>query len=716
MRKKGIMILAFLLIILGSAGLAGPTNKFVTAEQVTSLVSSQVDITLSTYVFTNNVGSLRATWNTDWYGTMYLKNGSGPGAGPSWNVGWGPNGDVDGAIPIEGVSTPYTDSLYYQSTKAANCGFVLQAISEATGGLVTASVLTNVWGSNYVTRAQATQDMQAAGAYLTNEASWLSASGTVAYVTNLGSAAYVPTGQFAMASQGVLADGALSRTGGTMSGDIILNAHYLKSMNPGGNTNNPPASIRMITGGFGSHILLNANGFLISTNNGGTYTPIATLDDLPDVPVYHADGMTIQKNGTTFSLASGIVDELFNNWYSASISQTATGAFFTSGPSYIFNDQNGVLLDRSSGYVWATNGYQNELSIAITTNAFYQGSSFEQYQGSVGSGNNATFQAVSSGFTLAYNIYFAGVPSDYGSAGGYEMPTYLGATDSPNFEYLLAFNCESESGVTLYNIYVGSSTLSYLSSPVLSYCTWIRVVLTQDGDGNLTTYINGSEIESHTGVLQLGSSGEDGTFMLGGQNQFGGAGPYWRLWGSMNDVCFWRNYTMSSDDVAAMPSSMLGTTYTNSASAYYPMNENSGDVLHDVIGGNNLTNFGGVAWQTMENLTPGDSPFSPMSLVCTNFIVRDYTAGQAKATFAINIGTNTVSTNDISAGVIDIDAGTTNWATSLRVYTQRPNLDQYWAGDVTGLSGTNFAGIVSVSSNQQVLVKAMGFPLAPIGQ
>jgi hypothetical protein len=79
-------------------------------------------------------------------------------------------------------------------------------------------------------------------------------------------------------------------------------------------------------------------------------------------PIYKADSITLNKNGTVFSVANWIPNNLTDLYTQFLVQQGATSRGLLDGPGYLFNDQNGILPELSTNQVFETRWYENSIT------------------------------------------------------------------------------------------------------------------------------------------------------------------------------------------------------------------------------------------------------------------------------------------------------------------------------------------------------------------
>lgn len=117
----------------------------------------------------------------------------------------------------------------------------------------------------------------------------------------------------------------------------------------------------------GTKISSGSNGVL-RVGSGTNLNTVVTEGNIqtyaPTPPTYYADGVTMNKAGTTFSVASWIPKNLVDVYIQNLVHYGATSRGLLDGPGYLFNDENGILVGegQSTNYVWGNVGYRNSIS------------------------------------------------------------------------------------------------------------------------------------------------------------------------------------------------------------------------------------------------------------------------------------------------------------------------------------------------------------------
>lgn len=156
-----------------------------------------------------------------------------------------------------------------------------------------------------------------------------------------------------------LAAGAVSAAGDSMTGILDMGGNSI--------TNIGTNSLTFLDG---TKVSVLSNGVL-GVSTGGTNSPKTVVDSgnidtyAPAAPTYYADGYTLQKDGTTFSVQSWIPENLIQLRYETWNHWATQERGLLDGPGYWFSDQNGILPELSSNVAWSTAGYDNYSMMAV---------------------------------------------------------------------------------------------------------------------------------------------------------------------------------------------------------------------------------------------------------------------------------------------------------------------------------------------------------------
>jgi len=484
--------------------------------------------------------------------------------------------------------------------------------------------------------------------------------------------------------------GWLLKAGGTMSGILDMGGNSITNIG----TNS-------LTFMDGTKVSVFSNGVL-GVSAGGTNALKTVVDSgnieayAPAAPTYYADGSTLRKVGTTFSVQPWIQNNLIKLWYAATIDGLINGTSFLDGPSYLFTDQNGVLLTLSTNQTWADSGYKNETSIGSTNSlgalvAYYKLNDNAANTTVIDSSgtNNGTLAEntvdrtvtgkVNTAFSFNGNTDYISIPSaaNVDGSGSYSIALWF-KTDSDsrtlyyqgndgNNEIALEINPRGASaphllGLSLYE----GGYYNLVGTNVVDDNAWHYGVAVKDGTNGFL-YVDG--VLEGTGPLPDVLSTT--TSYLGVQ-RYGGTSDRWMV-GTLDDVRIYQN-ALNSNQVALLYNAGAGTE------------DYSDDLSYSV---------------------------STMYLTATNKVLS-FTASNAIPT-TILYTTNAVAltTNDLQLGMVDMVSGATNWSSSVSLLDSTDVSNQLYTASAITVGGSNLAPIVWVSSNVSVTVKGMAAPCAP---
>lgn len=582
--------------------------------------------------------------------------------------------------------------IHYGTNTPSSVGFVQAGSAAAVvsaGGLtnITGAMIVGAGGLTNVTAAQ----VVAAGALTNITQSMIGAAGGLTNLveadTNALAKLDIETNR-AIQAEALL----LPKSGGTMTGILDMGGYSI--------TNIGTNSLTFLDG---TKVSVLSNG-VIGVSKGGTNTVKTLVDSgnidayAPAAPTYYADGSTLRKAGTTFSVSSWIPNNLIKLWYSATIDGLIAGTSFLDGPSYLFTDQNGILPALSTNQIWANPGYRGG-QIGTSTNA--STSLIAHYKMN---DNNETVDVTDSiGNCPATNQVNTSTKSEAGkinSALRFDgSADYISVASTPfeNNDYTLSLwvNIGELPGdyATLIGITTGDQLFSIRSDVgfrITSYCdggidsvsvgtlpdtnTWYHVVVTRDTTANeLNLYVDGLQIGTGTTLTSPTASYDSTDVLFIGERVAGGGGQEGKKFNGLLDDVRIYNAALSSEDIAAIYNSGIGTE-----------------------------NYIGTA------ILP-----TPLYLTATNKVLSFVASNAIPTTILYTTNATALTTNDLQLGMVDMVSGLTNWSTSVSLLDSTDVSNQlYTAGAIT-VGGSNLAPIVWVSSNVSVTVKGMAAPCAP---
>jgi len=450
---------------------------------------------------------------------------------------------------------------------------------------------------------------------------------------------------------------------------------------------NPPTTLSLE---HGTTISSPSNG-MVEINGAMVYT----TDNPPpagDGTTYTFDPIYIRQTGTRVTLADWLPNMVLANWFETRMRFAASSGGWEDGMAYVFDDQNGILTNRSSGYQWANPWYKNATQETAGLVAHYKmndNAASVYVVDSVGS-NHGTAQANTDTLTTPGVINGALTIS--------EMPDYISLGEPPALDFgTNNFSvCAWVRVSSRVNIVVIAERYGYSDGhpgwffdlgdniPAIRYCIrwtegrnqytsvlpwtddneWHHVAFIRDG-ANARIYKDSIE------ETKLGAFSEQACATVAGYPTFIGASSrgYDGFTGAIDDVRFYSR-AITSGEVAAIYADGQGT-------------ENDNETLFDM------------------HLTSTNTPI-------------DYTASNALWRAMVSVTNPVITTNEMRGYVVDLETETTNWCDGITLESTTDLNNKMWGASITNLSlGTNVAAGVWVSSNVSATVKGLGAIYAP---
>lgn len=480
------------------------------------------------------------------------------------------------------------------------------------------------------------------------------------------------------------ANAALPKAGGTMSGTLDM----------GGNTITNVGTNSIVFAN-GTKLSIGSNG-VVHVGSGTNISPLITAGtfgsyETPQT-IYYADGLTLKKSGSTFSVQNWIPDNLtslrfetWNHW------QTQSRGLLD-GPGYWFSDQNGIITNQSSGYTYSS-GYKNQLTIpgASLSCLKLNGTS----SGYVEIPNSASWDNAPNNMV---SISFWVCPSNHTSTPG---PFIMKSDDGAN----RAFDGFTGDGGAHQGLWFWT-TAGHVSTWVPIVFTngqWSHVVVSWDGE-NQRSYFNGNLVDTQA---LGGTLAKKNMPIRIGQKSNGG----WYWVGSITQIGWWTN-ALSGEEVSTLYTSPdLVGEITNKALGIWRCQDGSGSVLTDAISTNNGTLYAGATWGTYP-LTPGVIATTNMTLTATNTTLS-FVPASTYASSVINVGSETIAASNVVLAA-SRDGGTTfstapvtitdSWDVSNKLVSANISMTNQPVGSNV------FPRIYLTNGCPAVTVKGMAFP------
>ncbi len=447
------------------------------------------------------------------------------------------------------------------------------------------------------------------------------------------------------------------------------------------------------------------NGTVMDSPTGGTVrvvsgtntSVIVTAGNIqtyaPTPPVYLADGITVKKSGTTFSVADWIPNNLTDLYTQFLVQQGATSRGLLDGPGYLFNDTNGILPALSEYYTFQTRWYDNQSSTNIGGEGVALISQWKMNDNaedlvvadSIGANAGTSVQNTSlltaSGKingALTFNGY-----SDYitmpivASVADFTVTCWINITEETSIQHCVwalgANSTDGESQLTVDldgRLWVGlhnsGSDYNYqrTANPI-PVGEWVHLAVTRSGS-DLIMYVNG-QVDSD----DYSFSGDPSTAITVNNNFMAGYGAWLTVqyyYGSIDDLRFYQQ-ALTPDEIAGIYNSGSGSE--NAAGAVASTNE--------------------------------------MVLVCTNKVLDFVPTATWMSVLALGTG---LDTNDLQ-GFVSPDYGA-NWyqadlSATLSIDMSN-TLFQGTAVYTNNLTGTNMILKAVTTSNKVVKVLGMWGP------
>jgi len=417
--------------------------------------------------------------------------------------------------------------------------------------------------------------------------------------------------------------------------------------------------------GTNDNIVIDGNsGTLYLGRPGGTVYLRGTVNGFPTVPTYYADGTTLRKVGTTFSVQPWIPENLIELRYETWNHLATQERGLLDGPGYWFSDTSGIVTGMSDNALWTNPGYRNTVtSLGVGLVAHYKmndNAADAVVADSIGT-NNGTAQQNTENITVTGKVntalsFIAG--TDYvgmgdvadlrlttsGSVGGWvklgstsDYQTLLSKIDASSgySGYMLALRSDS-----VYWTIANDSAYQYEFVPeTIATGVWYHAFLTWDGS-DIKIYFNGSLTYSAQQTVNVDTGAN--SFWLGrDETDYAAA----RLTGYLDDIRVY-NRAITSEEIAAIYASGSGTegnsvivtnmtlTATNSLLTFVPGYTYASTLIN--VGTNTLavsnvvlsvSRDGGTTWSDSSSVTIQDSWDISNKLVCASLWMTNQPTG-----------------------------------------------------------------------------------------
>jgi hypothetical protein len=404
------------------------------------------------------------------------------------------------------------------------------------------------------------------------------------------------------------------------------------------------------------------------------------------------DGITFDINGGVGSVAKWIPENLIANSVNDLVRWGGVSRGLLDGPGYLFNDQNGLLVDQSTNYTWANVGYAN--SVTVSNSGVVYGAIVCPTDTDYGSAPFNNLWTSSSGFTLSFwfkSSNFSEFIKDY-------FGNLLGS-ESLHVAYF-------PSAGGFYFGFQPNGVGNYVKVILASNFTenvWYHLILVYDVTAGSTMWLDGTErSQAYQGTNPAGCPTNFADLY------FGGIGNYFR--GSdkgVSDFRIW-NRPLDTNEIAT---TFLNTIVTNGLTAWWRFGEGSGTTFADSIGSATGTLTGSVVWTNSPVIDEGVAirATNSMSLVCTNKVMDFLPTATWMSVLASGLG---LTANDLQ-GYVSPDYGT-NWYQASLIPSDSIDLSntlfQGTAYYTNNVSDSNLCLKVVTSSNKVVKVLGMWGP------
>lgn len=452
-----------------------------------------------------------------------------------------------------------------------------------------------------------------------------------------------------------------------------------------------------------------ANGTSLSSPSNGTLAvsgaEVYTTANPPPASGgsdYVFDPIYLRTTGSRVTLAEWLPNMVLANWFETRMRYATSSGGWEDGLSYVFDDQEGILVDRSTNYVWAAPYYNRKsdetAGSGATSNLNVAGFNdvFEGAFDTTATINNPLEVAVPWSVSFWARSYSN---ADWNASPGAGGPPMAFSQYSDNID------------IGWYGCYWALYDGAWHSSSEFGYSNiWQHIAAGKKADGSVWIAVNG--------VIKLENDASGGNDALTGETTIG---AWWSPSGypprgDLSQLAVWSNTLLQAQLTAFAAGAPVDTNDVNLV-MYFPLDEGSGETLTATVGAFAApvgTNF---VWKT------GTFPVYDtggvvtikynMSLTATNTLL-DYTASNALWRAVISLTNASVTTNGMRGYIVNLDTGVTNWAPGIALESTTDLSNRMWGASITNLAlGTNLAAGVWVSSNVSATVKGLGAIYAP---
>ena len=426
---------------------------------------------------------------------------------------------------------------------------------------------------------------------------------------------------------------------------------------------------------------------IVTSGNIETYAPT------PVIPLRSVDPLTLTLTGSQIKVADWIPHNLVDLYVQYLVTAGASSRGLLDGPGYLFNDQNGLLVDQSTNYTWKNVGYDNVSTESV---------------GVIGSVSND----VANKLMEAVVPFLATDPTQFTISFFFRMDGADGAPDLFSYGNVatslqnLNLMIWDRSYLYMYYNYPGS-----IHSPIGGYSrnTWSHFAFVYSNgfpsayyDGVALAYVDGTPPQ----ILDFANVNDNKISFFGRYYN----GYECELTGCMAEISIFSR-PLALSEINTIRSSVTGNTNSapwNSGLVYgWHLSEN---LLPYTPNTSNMVFTSGSPIFSSDSPAPaGAIVTNTMSIVCTNKIVDFLPTSTWMSILTSGSG---VTTNDVK-GYVSPDYGT-NWYEASLVPQQSIDLSntlfQGTATYTNNVSASNLCLKAVVSSNKVVKVLGMFGP------
>lgn len=432
-----------------------------------------------------------------------------------------------------------------------------------------------------------------------------------------------------------------------------------------------------------------ANGTSLSSPSNGTLAVsgaevYTTANPPPDTGSdYTFDPIYLRQTGASVTLADWLPNMVLANWFETRMRFSASSGGWESGLAYVFDDQSGILTNRSSGYAWRNPWYKNA----------YVSDPVPLYAWSMDD-NAASTHIQDSQSTHNTNI------AQRNSSDLHVDGKLNGAITNGSSDYLMSINNAGIEG----------------ASP-RSLTAWAKIYAASD-PGGIVGFGKTSYQSQQLCYLSCSVSSSGNFSFWGGEADIDSgvtsADGAWHFLAATYDGTTIRLYVdgIERGNIEAYLDTAAGKVFVGKDAV-------SGVSISGVIDDVRIYDVAISSNYVFELYNNGDGTtslggdvLSSMSLTATNTTIA-YVASNALVTVLAS-SASALTTNDVYAYVVDLAGDTTNRASGWTLAATTDISNQMYTASITNLSlGTNLAAGVWASSNVSVTVKGIGAIYAP---